>query len=41
MVVVHIDRWTRQKGYCRDRFQLIVMMQAAETRAANDTMRGR
>ena len=41
MVVVHIDRWTPQKGYCRDSFQLIVMMQAAETRAANDTMRGR
>jgi len=41
MVVVHIDRCTPQKGYCRDRFQLIVMMQAAETRAANDTLRGR
>jgi len=25
----------------RDRFQLVVMMQAAETRAADDTMRGR
>ena len=30
-----------RKNLCRDRFQLVVMMQAAETRAADDTMRGR
>ena len=30
-----------RKNLCRDRIQLVVMMQAAETRAADDTMRGR
>ena len=29
-----------RKNLCRDRFHLVVMMQAAETRAADDTMRG-
>ena len=30
-----------RKNLCRDRLQLVVMMQAAETRADDDTMRGR
>jgi hypothetical protein len=30
-----------RKNLCRDGFQLVVMMQAAETRAADNTMRGR
>jgi hypothetical protein len=30
-----------RKNLRGDRFQLVVMMQAAETRAADDTMRGR
>ena len=34
------ERVVLRKNLCRDRFQLVVMMQAAETRAA-DTMRGR
>jgi eukaryotic-like serine/threonine-protein kinase len=30
-----------RKNLCSDRFQLVVMMQAAETRAADEAMRGR
>src|SRR6188474_3050737 len=30
-----------RKNLCRDRLQLVVMIQTAETRAADDTMRGR
>ena len=38
---VHQATVVLRKNLCSDRFQLVVMMQAAETRAADDTMRGR